>query len=204
VASVFLGCFVFGLLFTVASFLLGAFDGGHVHVHGAVHGGVADQGANHASAAGGAHISPFSISAISAFLTWFGGAGYLLTRYSGLTAIAIALAATAVGIAGAGAVFVTLSRFLLPRLTEMRSEDYRPEGAVGRVTSPIRPGGTGEIVYMLSGTQQIEGARSLTGEAMERGTEVVIHHVKAGIAYVERWDKFAEQNALPPGDGGNS
>ncbi len=203
-ASVFLGCFAFGLLFTVASFLLGAFGGGHLHLHGAVHDGGADQAAHHASSAGGARISPFNVSAISAFLTWFGGAGYLLTRYSGLTAIAITLAATAVGVVGAGTVFVTLSRFILPRLTEMRSEDYRREGAVGRVTSPIRLGGTGEIVYMLAGTQQIEGARSLTGEALERGTEVVIHHVEAGIAYVERWDKFAEQNALPPGNGGDS
>ncbi len=203
-ASVFLGCFAFGLLFTVASFLLGAFGGGHEHLYGDVHDGGADPGANHAGGTGSVHISPFNISAISAFLTWFGGAGYLLSRYSGLTAIAIALAATAVGIVGAGTVFVMLSRFLLPRLTEMRSEDYRPEGAIARVTSPIRQGGTGEIVYTLAGTQQIEGARSLTGEALERGTEVVIHHVEAGIAYVERWDKFAEQNALPPGNGGDS
>src|SRR5207302_407070 len=106
------------------------------------------------------------------------------------------LVAAAMGLVGGGIVFVMLSRFLMPRLTVMRAEDYRREGVVGRVTSLIRPGGTGEIVYTLNGTQQIEGARGLNDEQFDRGTEVVIHHIEAGIAYVERWDKFAERNAL--------
>jgi membrane protein implicated in regulation of membrane protease activity len=88
---------------------------------------------------------------------------------------------------------------LLPRLTVMQPEDYRLEGAVANVTAAIRPGGTGEIVLRLGGSQRIESARGLTDDALDKGTEVVIHHVTGGIAYVERWDKFAEQNALPPG-----
>jgi membrane protein implicated in regulation of membrane protease activity len=138
------------------------------------------------------------VSTTSAFLAWFGGAGYLLSRYSGFTATVITLFATVVGLLGGGIVFVALSRFLIPRLTEMRAEDYRVEGAVARITSSIRRGGTGEIVFMLGGKQQIEGARGLTDEEFAKGTEVVIHHIEAGIAYVERWDKFAERNALPP------
>ena len=92
-----------------------------------------------------------------------------------------------------------MSRLLLPRLTEMRPEDYRLEGAVAKVTASIRPGGTGEIVFVLGGLQQIASARGLTDDALDKGTEVIIHHVNGGIAYVESWGKFAELNALPPG-----
>ena len=200
--QLFLGCFAFGLVFTVASFLLGAFGGGHgLHIPGLDgllgHGGaVGHAGAGHH----GAGISPFNLSTISAFLTWFGGAGYLLVRYSSFAGTLIVVLATASGIAGGGVIFVTLARYVAPRLTEMRPEDYQMVGAAARVSSPIRAGGTGEIVYALAGTRRADGARSVTGEALERGAEVVIIKVERGIAYVERWDSYARRLGLPPGD----
>lgn len=213
-SSFFLGCFSFGLIFTVASFLLGALGGGHhLHIpglhldiggHGADHGGAGHGGGAHGPGGHAAVISPFNLSTLSAFLAWFGGAGYLLTRYSSFTAAAILTVAGVAGLAGGGIIFVTLSRFVFPRLTEMRPEDYQVQGTVARVTSTIGPGGTGEIVYALGGTQHVDGARSMTGEALERGTEVVILKVERGIAYVERWDKFANQHQLPPGDSGTA
>jgi len=211
VSNFFLGCFSFGLIFTVASFLLGALGSGHhLHLpgldlggggHGAGnlgHGGVGHEGAGHH----GAYISPFNLSTISAFLAWFGGAGYLLTRYSNFTTAAILAVAGGAGVVGGGVIFVTLAKFIFPQLTEMRSEDYVVQGTVARISSSIAPGGTGEIVYSLGGTQHVDGARSTSGEALDRGTEVVIMKVERGIAYVERWDKFADQHQLPPGDSG--
>lgn len=217
--SFFLGCFAFGLIFTVASFLLGAFGSAHLHLPGfhvdggdvagahadyLGHAGTgADHGAGHAVGQGHAHhastISPFNVSTISAFVTWFGGAGWLLARYSSLTAFAVTAAASAAGLVGGGIVFVTLARFVFPRLTVMRPEDYRIEGTLGHVTSPLAAGGTGEIVYLLGGTQHVDGARSLAGDAIERGAEVVILKLEGGIAYVERWDRFAARNQLPSG-----
>jgi hypothetical protein len=201
VASFFLGCFAFGLVFTVASFLLGAFGGGHgFHLlDGLVgHGdsAVGNTGTDHH----GASLSPFNLSTISAFLTWFGGAGYLLERYSNFTGVLIVTLSTASGIVGGGAIFLTLTRYVMPRLTEMRPEDYRLPGTVGHVTSTIHAGGTGEIVYSLGGTRRSDGARSTTGEALERGAEVVILRFERGIAYVERWDSYAKRLDLPPGD----
>ena len=211
-APFFLGCFAFGLVFTVASFLLGAFGGGHgLHIpglegllgHGAdVVGHGADAAGHGAADHHGTSISPFNLSTVSAFLTWFGGAGYLLERYSSFTGVLIVTLATAAGIVGGGAIFLTLTRYVLPRLTEMRVEDYRLPGTVARVTSPIRAGGTGEIVYTLGGTRHADGARCVSGEALERGVEVVILKVERGIAYVERWDSYARQLDLPPGDAG--
>jgi membrane protein implicated in regulation of membrane protease activity len=199
VSSLFLGCFTFGLLFTVVSALLGAFNGGHgVHFPG-LH-GHGDHGA-HAGGHGHGQISPFNASTIAAFLAWFGGAGYLLTRYSGFTALSITAIASVAGLAGATLVFAFVAKFINPRLTVLAPEDFQVPGIVAKVTSTIRPGGTGEIVYTLGGTRHSDGARSETAELLERGTEVVILRVEKGIAYVDRWSKFAAMNELPSDDG---
>jgi hypothetical protein len=203
VNSFFLGCFAFGLIFTVASFMLGAFGSGH-HLH--LPGFDAHHGAGAPAGDHGAHVSPFNLSTISAFVTWFGGAGWLLTRYSSLTALLITLIASVAGTAGGGIVFVTLSRYVFPRLTVMRPEDYEVKGVVGRLASAIRAGdeGTGEVVYSVAGARRVDGARSLNGEAIEKGAEVVILRVEKGIAYVQRWDQFASQNQLPAGGAGET
>ena len=202
-STLFLGCFAFGLIFTVASFLLGALGSGdHFHLphfgH-AGHGGHAGAGHGHAHGGHGDQISPFNVSTIAAFVTWFGAAGWLLTRYSSWTAAAIVTVATAAGAVGGGIVFLTLSRLIMARLTPMREEDYREAGTVGRLSVPIRAGGTGEVVYELGGARRVDGARTLDGTPLEKGTEVIIHRVERGIAYVERWDEFASKNQLPAG-----
>jgi membrane protein implicated in regulation of membrane protease activity len=195
VSSLFLGCFTFGLLFTVVSGLLGAFNGGHdLHIPGL-------HGHGHAGGHGHGHPSPFNAGTIAAFLTWFGGAGYLLTRYSGFAALSIAAIASLAGLVGGAMVFLFLARFINPRLTVLAPEDFQVQGVVAKVTSTIRPGGTGEIVYTLGGTRHADGARSETAELLERGTEVVIVRVDKGIAYVDRWSKFAAANQLPSDDG---
>jgi hypothetical protein len=195
--SFYLACFAFGLIFTVATFLLGALGSGHhLHVPG-LHFEIGEAGGGHGD---DAHISPFNLSTISAFLAWFGGAGWLLTLYSSFTALIILMLASVMGTIGGGIIFLVLARWVFPRLTHMRTEDYVREGTIARVTSGIAEGGTGEIVYTLEGTQHVDGARSASGEALERGTEVVILKVERGIALVERWDRFADQHQLPRGD----
>ncbi len=196
-SSFFLGCFAFGLIFTVASFVIGAFG-----VNTDVDLPDASVGADGGGNGHGAHVSPLSFSTLSAFLAWFGGAGWLLVRYSQWTALGITTAATGAGLVGGGILFVTLARYVAPRLHDMRPEDYRIEGVAARVTSAIIPGGTGEIVYSMAGTRRVDGARSVSGEALERGAEVVVMRFEKGIAWVERWSKFAETNQLPPGDTG--
>jgi hypothetical protein len=200
VENFFLGCFAFGLIFTVASFLLGAFGTSH-HWHifdfhidiGGHHGG-------HDAGADGHHgpgVSPFNVSTISAFLAWFGGAGWLLTRYSDIAALGVIGGATLSGIVGGGIVFLALAKWIMPGLSESRPEDFRPEGVIARVTSVIAAGGTGEIVYVQGGSRHAEGARHVAGEALEQGTEVVIMRRERGIAYVERWERLTGQGALP-------
>ncbi len=75
---------------------------------------------------------------------------------------------------------------------------------MAHVSVPIPAGAVGEVVYTLGGAQQVDGARSVSGEAIERGTEVVILKREKGIIWVERWDRFASGNQLPPGEPGQA
>jgi hypothetical protein len=72
----------------------------------------------------------------------------------------------------------------------MRAEDYRLPGQIARVTSSIREGGTGEIVYVQQGRRQVAAARSERSVPIAQGTEVVILRVDKGISYVELWDQL--------------
>src|ERR1700678_862133 len=75
-------CFGVGLALTVVS-LAGGF---HPHLHFGLHRGVQ---IGHAHAHAHAHgtdsrgVSPVNGFTLTAFLCWFGGAGYLLERYGG-------------------------------------------------------------------------------------------------------------------------
>lgn len=200
--SFFVGCFAFGLLFTIATFLLGAFGGtgSHGSAHGLLSGLTGSHGSAHAHGNTANHVSPFSLSTLSAFLTWFGGAGYLLTRYSPLATLAVTIAALFFGGIGGALFFAVVARYIVPRLTVLNPEDFRVQGLVARVTSTIQPNGIGEIVYALGGSRHAEGARSESGGLIERGTQVVILRVDKGLAYVEPWATFADTHQLPRGD----
>ena len=65
-------------------------------------------------------------------------------------------------------------------------------GTIARVNSPIREGGTGEIVFSQAGVRRCAGARRDNGKALEKGREVVIARVDRGIAYVAPWEEWAK------------
>ncbi len=62
-------------------------------------------------------------------------------------------------------------------------------GALGRVVSPIREGGTGEIIFVNGERRMTSGARAEDGSAIAKGTEVVVTKYEKGIAYVRTWDE---------------
>jgi len=206
-SAVFLGCFVFGFVAALASFVLGGahglhlgghhFDIGASHLNGGHfggHGGVSVGHAAHAAHAGGHGeadgLGPVNPTTVLTFLTWFGGAGFILRNYYGAVVAVSLVGAGVVGVIGASLVFVFLLKVLLPHQAEMRQEDYDPVGSVGRVTVAIRDGGVGEVVYTRGGTRRSAGARSKDGHALQRGTEVVIANYDRGVAYVEPWTEF--------------
>jgi membrane protein implicated in regulation of membrane protease activity len=188
-------CFLVGFSLSVLSFLAGAI---HIHLpfkmhvpfEAAHHGGA---GASHGDLKAGTHIPWFNTSSAMAFLAWFGGIGYLLTRHSQLLAVASLAIATLGGLAAGWVVFRFMVKLMNSTDSPMNSEDYRMEGSVGTVSMPIREsGGTGEIIFSLAGVRRCAGARCEDGRAIEKGAEVVIERYEKGIAYVKRWEEFTK------------
>lgn len=193
-------CFAVGLAFSVLSFLFGGFHW-HLpfHVHsGYVYGGHAHgpvQGASHGKAA----ISPVNPVTIAAFLTWFGGTGYLLTRHSAVVSLLIIGAAVLAGLAGGGIVFFFLARVLTSEDEALDPSDFDMVGVLGRISIPIREAGTGEIIYSQAGTRRACGARADQGCAIAKGTEVVVTRYEKGIAYVRLWSELAGEETVESG-----
>jgi membrane protein implicated in regulation of membrane protease activity len=138
-----------------------------------------------------AGVSPFNFVTLTAFLAWFGGAGYLLTRYSGLWVGFGLLVSVVFGFVGGGIVFLFLSRVLISEEENMDPADYEMVGVLGKLSSSIRAGGTGEMVYAQMGTRRVCGARSDDGSAIAKGTEVVVTLYDKGIAYVKLWSEMS-------------
>ena len=61
-------------------------------------------------------------------------------------------------------------------------------GVLGKIASPIRSGGTGELIYSRAGARRCSPARSEDGLEIPRDTEVVVTRFEKGIVYVRRWD----------------
>ena len=198
-------CFLAGLFLSAFSLLggMGHF-GGHVHVHlphvhvphathlpGAAHvpHGTAARGA---ATRGSATIPWWNGFSIMIFLCWFGAAGFLLTRYGSFVASAVVVLAAVCGVAGGAIVFFFLAKVMLPHDHDLTADETDVVGVVGRVTSTIRAGGTGEIVYEQLGARCSAPARSEDGSAIQRDEEVFVIHYENGIAYVRRWEDMPE------------
>jgi len=204
-------CFAVGFLLSVISFIAGGLrwhlhpphfphGGSHIPVgHGPVGGHpgagqapVVGQAAGGGAKAGkGADVSPFNFITLTAFLAWFGGTGFLITRFSTIWMGLGLLIAVAAGLVGAGIVFLFMSRVLVDPEENMDSADYEMVGVLGRTSLPIRVGGTGEIIYSQAGTRRTCGARSEDSTAIEKGAEVVVTRYEKGIAYVRRWEEMS-------------
>ena len=139
-----------------------------------------------------AHLSPFNFVTLTAFLAWFGGTGYLLTRFSGVWFVT-GLVAGRIQRPGRrrGVVFLFLSRVLISQEESMDPADYEMTGVLGRISVPIREKGTGEIIYSQAGTRRTCGARGEDGSAIAKGTEVVVTRYEKGIAYVRLWTEMS-------------
>lgn len=212
-ADFYLICFAVGFFFSLLSFLAGGLRW-HLHLPhfspahttppltGAGH-GTLPAGHSPASTAGGgnaalhhpaAYLSPFNLVTVAAFLAWFGGAGYLLTRFSGIWFVAGLSLAVCSGLAGGAIVFLFLSRVLISKEECMDPADYEMTGVLGRVSASIRESGTGEIIYSQAGTRRTCGARAEDGGAIAKGAEVMVTRYERGIAYVRLWTEISGEH----------
>ena len=181
-------CLLAGVAFSVVAFLGGGFHLPHVHLH---------LGHVHAPHVGGPAkgVGPVNLATIAAFFAWFGGAGYLLSRFSPLWAFAALAFAIVSGVAGAALLFLFIARVLVHSDEALDPADYEMVGALGRVSSVIRPAGTGEMIFSQAGSRRAAAARSEDGREIPRGVEVVVTRYERGVAWVRRWDELAQVNA---------
>jgi membrane protein implicated in regulation of membrane protease activity len=190
-------CFVAGLALSVVSLVGGM---GHInwHFHGfhATHVPHVGHGVAHHTAGGAgrgsATVPWWNAFSIMVFLCWFGAAGYLLTRYGSFVTGMVFLLAAACGLAGGALIFLFLTRVMLPHEKELTAEETAVTGVVGRVSSPIRAGGTGEVLYEQLGARRSVPARADLGEPIQKDEEVFVVRYEQGVAYVRRWEDIAE------------
>ena len=138
---------------------------------------------------------------IMIFLCWFGAAGYLLTKYGSFVAGVVVVLAAICGIAGGAIIFIFLTRVLMPHDRELTADETDVVGVVGRVSSPIRAGGTGAIVYQQMGATRSAIARAEDGEAIGKEEEVYVIRHEKGIAYVKRWEDLDDSRQLSVNSG---
>ena len=211
-------CFAIGFCFSFFSFVFGGARTGklhlpHFHGHGMPHAPVAhgpmahgpapalaghgsgahdaNQTAQAAQTQRGSGVSPFNPPSIAAFLAWFGGTGYLLTRFSSLWVGMGLMLSVVSGLIGGGIIFIFLSRVLISDEETMDPADYEMVGVLGKLSVSIREGGTGELIYSQGGTRRVCGARSEDGSAIAKGTEVVVTRYDKGLAYVRLWSELS-------------
>ena len=204
-SDLYLICFVVGFVMSVFTMLVGVFHidfpgrwdnflhaghglhahghGFHLHSHPGGHGGTAD-------------ISPFNFSTLMAFLTWFGGIGYLLTRHTSFIKVMVLGIAILAGVFGGAVIFWYMTKFLLRHDHAMDPADFDLIGTIGRLSVPIRENGVGEIVYEQNGARKSHAARSESGDAIAKGEEVAITHFEKGIAYVRRWSELTGEQSV--------
>jgi membrane protein implicated in regulation of membrane protease activity len=182
----YLFCFLVGFGLSALALLAGSvhLHLPHLHLNHGIH-------VPHSHGGGGSQLSWFNFGTIAAFLAWFGGTGYLLERYYGVWFVLALGVSSLSGIGAASVVFWFLAKVLLAREASLDPLDYDMTGILGRLSIPIRPGGTGELIYSQEGTRRVTGARSEDGIPIPKGAEVMVTRYEKGIAYVRPWEDLA-------------
>jgi membrane protein implicated in regulation of membrane protease activity len=126
-------------------------------------------------------ISPISIAA---FVTAFGGIGLITARGLGMDPM------TSLIVTVVGSILVALlahALFFLIFIAPQASSHVKPGELIGltaEVTAPIPADRLGEVTYVAMGSRQTAQARSATGQAIPRGTAVVIDSLTGTVLNV--------------------
>jgi hypothetical protein len=89
-------------------------------------------------------------------------------------------------------VFLFLARVLGRNDRDLDPADFEMRGVLGRVSSTVRERGTGEMIFTQQGTRRGVPIRGEAGQAIAKGTEVVVTRYEHGIAYVREFEGAPE------------
>jgi len=179
---VYLGCFLFGLLFTVCSVFFGHHFGGTDAHADLGTGGHAEAGYEHSGMPG---ISPFSPTTICSFLTAFGGFGIIFSSIHATRNVWVSAPLSAFGglAIAAGVLWLFATMF---HKTQGSSEGQIRNlvGQTATVISPIPAFGFGEIAYVQGGSRYTAPAREEKGAPVASGQTVKITRVAESQFFV--------------------
>lgn len=191
----YLFCFGFGFLFSLVAVVTGhlnlEYGGGGEDI------GLDAVGGDHSvqpSNGGHNHVSAFNLGTISAFLAWFGGTGYLATKFYRVWFATTLVMALGAGVVGAWLVYLFLKKVLMRSHEELDPADYDMVGVLGQVSGAIRADGIGEILFSQEGSRKALPAKSDDGRPITSGAEVVVTRYENGIAFVRRWEDLAGES----------
>jgi membrane protein implicated in regulation of membrane protease activity len=135
------------------------------------------------------------------FLLGFGFFGYVFHNIVGLEAPLLVLLFAGLS----GLIIALLLLYMITRLfgnsesaTEQDVSDRT--GLLGKVSTTIQEGGLGEILYVSpGGMRKSIPARSMDGQRLERNQEVVVVSYQNGIAEVDTWEHFINEEGTSAG-----
>lgn len=213
----FIACFLLGFLFFIVTALLGNLGHGHIHAHASVHHIAVDSGVHHAGVhtdaghaahpthapqAGGEHHLGATLwtflnpTAIMLFLLGFGFFGYVFHNVTNLL-LPFTLILAAIGGIGVAAVLLYLLSRVFGSAEANTVQDVSDRtGLLGKVSIPIKENSIGEILYTSpGGMRKSIPARGLDGRPIARDQEVVVLNYAHGIAEVDTWEHFVNEES---------
>ena len=217
---VFIACFLFGLLFLLGTALLGNLGHAGIHsvahhagIHIAGHAQAPHIGGSHAvghgthvATHGPAHstgqtsstqgnasllLSYLNPTSIVLFLLGFGFFGYVFHNTAHLILPFTLLFAGVSGVIIAVLLLVMLSRIFGDSEGNTVQDVVDRTGLLGKVSITIPENSLGEIIYTSpGGLRKSIPARSTDGRRLESGQEVVVINYQHGVAEVDTWERF--------------
>ncbi|MDF9848130.1 hypothetical protein [Paenibacillus sp. PastM-2] len=127
------------------------------------------------------------------FVTVWGGTGYVLVRFSGLTLPSAILICTVIALLPGCLLYVVLVRMMTRYDSSMNESDYELAGQLGYISIAAEDGTTGEMKYVLHGTMRSIGVRAETGQQLAKGDRVIILKVDKGMAEVTLFERETGQ-----------
>jgi hypothetical protein len=172
---------------------------GHGGAHAPGHGATTQQTtAQNAQGNALSILSYVNPTSIVLFLLGFGFFGYVFHNTAHLALPMTLLLAGAGGLVIAVLMLVMLTRVFGDSEGETIQDVSDRTGLLGKVSVPIQENALGEIIYTSpGGMRKSVPARSIDGRRLERDQEVVVVNYQRGIAEVETWERFIneEENA---------
>ena len=231
---VFIRCFLVGLIYFIVTALLGNLGhgaahtthaGGHhvnVHIgqHAGMHPGTQAHAPTHTTGHAQAHAggktqasghnqswaSFLNPTSIMFFLLGFGFFGYVFHNIIGLEApLLVLLFAGLSGVVIALLLLTMIARIFGNSESTTEQDVSDRTGLLGKVSTTIQEGGLGEILYISpGGMRKSIPARSVDGQRLERDREVVVVSYQNGVAEVDTWEHFINEEGTYAGTSGSS